>query len=337
MRKRYESQSALEYLLTYGWTALVIAIVLVTIFSVFGFRPSVPFACLGQPGFLCSNPMLSSSGALTINLSYNGYNYPITITGLSCNVTPSSKPPSVETTYITVNPNQHQRLEFQCPIQNTGISSTDSVYLWIYYNTPTASGLEQQFGKGVLAVQYSGLQWNVTEWKPSSTAVDLLPYANLVSNPASPTATTVVNSIVWSSFGYQGGTSWAYSTDYHNHDLYNGIEVSLFPIMPLSLDDAPCNSPYESHGYTATAFVNMSGTYTFTTWADDGTEIFYKPIGGSWISVFGGTAWLSQPPTEYTSPITVSKGKYELAVDYIDTCDPAGLSVVMISPSPQAS
>ena len=337
MKRRYELQSAMEYLLTYGWMILTLAIILVTLFNVSSFRPATSFVCLGQPGFLCSKPSLSGSGALTINLSYSSYNYPITITGLACNVTSSSKPPSVETTQLTVQPNQQAQLEFQCPITSSNIGSTDSVFLWIYYSTPFGSGLEQQFGKGVLAVQYSGIAWNVTTWTPSSSSVQLLPYPDLTSNPASPAGVTTQNSLVWTSFVYQNEIGWGYSTDYHNHDIYNGIEISLFPTVPLSLDNAPCSGPpYASHGYTATTVLNMSGTYTFGIVSDDGTEIFYKPVAGSsWTSLFGGTAWMGQPPTYYTSQVTFSKGQYEIAVDYIDTCDPAGLSVVTISPPPQ--
>jgi hypothetical protein len=332
----------MEYLLTYGWMVLALAVVLVTLFNFSTFRPAASFVCLGQPGFLCSKPSLSGSGALTINLSYSSYNYPITITGLSCNVTSSTKPPSVETTQLTLYPNQQTQLLFQCPITGSSIGSTDDVYLWIYYNTPFASGLEQPFGKGVLAVQYSGVAWNVTTWTPSSNSVQLLPYSDLTSNPASPAGVTDQNSIVWTSFAYQNEIGWGYSTDYHNHDIYNGIEITLFPISPLSLDDAPCSGPpYASHGYTATTFVNFSGTYTFGIVTDDGTQIFYKSVPGStWTAIFsddvnGIPTWNGQPPTYYTNQVSLPKGKYELAVDFIDMCDPAGLSVVTISPPPQ--
>jgi hypothetical protein len=658
MRRRFGDQSAMEYLLTYGWAILIIAVILVVLFQLHIFEPAAYFACLGQPGFLCSLPSLSSGGALTVNLSYNGYNYPITITALYCNVTssPSSKPPSVETTSIAVKPGQQVQLVFQCPITNTRIGSTSSVFLSIYYNTPTINNLQQNFAKGVLPVTYAGdITWDVSEWTPSSNAVgmflgygtsgvsvigprngylywenaspsiysvnsssspnltsisgsfsppsktyniwsyiwsngneqtqlnynskasasstlysptqlnqfafminpsagtteldaywvrdrsyppsgimpsqggfgsvsnsnvvesiinshgftgtnfqqevnfnpssysshetsglgnirfylntpstpnalyswcesgcnsssssavfwvnipsglgsgaansidmefsgsatydgyyageapqlspsyaqydngaevfplfydnfagtslnskwtqgegitatvnsglqlsggvaygasisgiippgntiiesdyemaqtpttspQLLSYADL--NPALgvPVSTTLLNSTVWTSFSYGNLAGWSYSTDYHNHDVYNGIETSLFPLHQLSEDDAPCSAPWASHGYTANATANMSGTYTFNIWTDDGTEIFYKTVSGStWNSVFGGAAWKGQPDTEYSNTVTLSKGQYSLVVEFTDICDPAGLSVVQISPPP---
>jgi hypothetical protein len=337
MEKRYAAQSATEYLLTYGWMILIGALIIITLFGIVSIKSNAPFACLGQPGFLCTHPSLGSSGALTMNISYTGSVYPITITGLSCNVTASNKPPSVETTNIQLYPAQQKQLEFQCPIISSSIGSINDVYLWIYYSTPYQTGLEQSVGKGGIVVQYQGVLWSVTEWTPSSTNIDLLPYSDLTANPASPSAVTNVNAITWTSFLYSNTLGWGYSTDYHNHDIYNGIQISLFPISPLSLDDAPCTGPpYASHGYTATAFVNMSGTSLFNIWSDDGTEIFYKPTGGStWTSIFGGAAWMGQAPTEYSSSVTLPKGQYEIAVDYIDICDPAGLSVVEISPPPQ--
>lgn len=358
MEKRYALQSAMEYLLTYGWAMLIIAIVLVIIFQLHIFEPNASFTCLGQPGFLCSMPSLSSGGALTVNLSYNGYSYPITIIGLVCNVTSqaSIKSNSIETTSITVNPGQQKQLVFQCPIGNTKIGSTDTVFLSIYYSTPTASNLQQNFAKGVLAVQYTGIVWNVTEWIASSSspnAITAVPFDNLVANPISPSATTPVNTLQWSSFDYGNINGWAYSTDYHNHDVYNGIETVLFPAHPLSDDTAGNNPPTNTlHGYTAITYLNMSGPYTFSIWTDDGTEIFYKPLpGGSWSYVFPsnsgtphhtcvnlvGNPWNEQAPCFFTNTINLQPGKYEVVVDYIDTSDPAGLSVMMISPQPTQS
>ncbi len=359
MKRRFGDQSAMEYLLTYGWAILIIAVILVVLFQLHIFEPAAYFSCLGQPGFLCSVPSLSSSGALTVNLSYNGYNYPITIIGLVCNVTssPSLKANSTETTKITLNPGQQVRLVFQCPLSNTKIGSTSTIFLTIYYDTPTVPNLQQNFAKGVLAVQYSGISWNVTEWTVpgahSPPYIQSLSYTTMQSNPASPTSwATKVKTFQWSSFVYSNLAGWAYSTDYHNHDVYNGIETILFPAYPLANDIAG-PSPNLSNGYTATAVVDMGGQYTFSVWTDDGTQIFYKqwPSGSTWNPILpynsqapdstcigspstAGSAWNDQPPCFFSNTITFPSNSYEIAVDYIDTVDPAGLSVVQISPPP---
>ena len=333
-----QSQSAMEYLMTYGWAILIIAVILGLLFALGIFsNESAPFVCLGAPNFLCSSPTLSSSGGMTVKFGLSGLsNYPITITGLMCNITIPGKVPSVETTRLTVTPNEELNVVFQCPFQqNSNLGKAYPVDLWIYYSTPYATNLTLEFARGIVKVNYLSLLWNVTEWAPSSNTVDLLPYSDLTSNPVSPSGITVVGSSEWSSFVYNGTEGWSYSTDYHNNDVYNGIETTLFPITPLSLDNAPCSAPFDSHGYIATTYANLNGVYTFGTWSDDGTEIFYRPSsGGAWSSVFGGSAWLGQPPTYYSQSINFPKGDYEIVVDYTDTCDPAGLSTVIINPAP---
>ena len=334
------AQSAMEYLITYGWAVLLVAIVLWAMYElgVFGF-PSPPMVCLANPLFYCANETMSSSGALTVTFGYTGGTGPITLTALVCNTTAPApvKGPSVETTKTVVYPGQQLQLVFQCPVSGEQpLGAAIGVGLWIFYNTSQASGLVQEYAKGIIKVDYRSLLWNVTTWTPSSSNVQLLPYSSVSSNPPSPSGITTENSIKWSSLLGNAGEGWAYGTDYHNHDIYFGIETTLFPISPLYLDNAPCSGPpFDSHGYTATTYANMSGTYNFTVVSDDATEIFYRPIGGgAWTSVYNGDAWKGQPPHTYTQYETVAKGNYEIVVDYMDICDPAGVSVLMISPAP---
>jgi hypothetical protein len=329
-------QSAMEYLITYGWAILITAVVLSMLFQLGVFQnPALPFVCIGAPGFLCQSEQMSSSGALSVNLSYTGA-FPITITGLGCNVTSPPKGPSVETQSFVIQPEQKINLVFQCPIVNTAIGSTSAVYLWFFYNTPTATGLLQEYAKGIVKVDYQSLLWNVQQWTPTDSNVQFLQYSSLTSNPTLPSGVTVTNTGVWSSLTYNEGEGWSYGTGYHIADVYNGIQTVGFPFSPLNLDNAPCTGPpYASHGYTATTNTMLSGTYTFVTWSDDGTEIFYRSLpSGSWTSVFSGSAWNQQAPTFYANKVTFSPGTYQLAVDFIDTCDPAGLSMVLINPPP---
>ncbi len=57
--QRKKAQSAMEYLMTYGWAILIIAVVLVALFSLGVFKPSVSNSCVGQPGFICQNAAYS--------------------------------------------------------------------------------------------------------------------------------------------------------------------------------------------------------------------------------------------------------------------------------------
>lgn len=59
-----KSQSAMEYLMTYGWMILVIAIITIAFFQtgILGSGNFMgPTACIAQPGFICSNLIFSAN------------------------------------------------------------------------------------------------------------------------------------------------------------------------------------------------------------------------------------------------------------------------------------
>ncbi len=67
-RKSRKAQSAMEYLMTYGWAILVIAVVLAALFELGVFNGgTLPNVCVGQSGFQCSLVAISSTGNLIIN------------------------------------------------------------------------------------------------------------------------------------------------------------------------------------------------------------------------------------------------------------------------------
>ena len=62
----------MEYLMTYGWAILIIAVVLVALFSLGVFSGGVGLsnACIAQSGFLCESPLLhGASFTLTVGQS----------------------------------------------------------------------------------------------------------------------------------------------------------------------------------------------------------------------------------------------------------------------------
>lgn len=75
-----KAQSAMEYLMTYGWAILIIAVVLAALFSlnVFSGGANLGASCVGQPGFSCSQAEISSAGMLTLllgqGIGYKTYN-----------------------------------------------------------------------------------------------------------------------------------------------------------------------------------------------------------------------------------------------------------------------
>jgi hypothetical protein len=60
----------MEYLMTYGWAILIIAVVLAVLFSlnVFNAGASLGTACIGQPGYSCSAASINQAGMLTFTL-----------------------------------------------------------------------------------------------------------------------------------------------------------------------------------------------------------------------------------------------------------------------------
>ena len=61
-----KAQSAMEYLMTYGWAILIIAVVLAALdfLGVFNGNTFVGSSCLATPGYLCSSPVFAISNSL---------------------------------------------------------------------------------------------------------------------------------------------------------------------------------------------------------------------------------------------------------------------------------
>ncbi|MCL5427882.1 MAG: hypothetical protein M1321_01745, partial [Candidatus Marsarchaeota archaeon] len=60
------AQSAMEYLMTYGWAILVIAVVLAALFALGVFNGStLPSACIAQSGFQCKITAFNGIGGLS--------------------------------------------------------------------------------------------------------------------------------------------------------------------------------------------------------------------------------------------------------------------------------
>jgi len=72
MGKKLKAQSAMEYLMTYGWAILIIAVVLGALFSlgVFSGSSIIGTSCIAGPGFYCQNPVLAG-GTLTFSFGQN--------------------------------------------------------------------------------------------------------------------------------------------------------------------------------------------------------------------------------------------------------------------------
>ena len=69
-----KSQSAMEYLTTYGWVIIIIAIILLALFELGIFNPGVPTVCTAVTGYFCSNPSYNTN-TIQFTFSQNSGHY----------------------------------------------------------------------------------------------------------------------------------------------------------------------------------------------------------------------------------------------------------------------
>ncbi len=137
LKKETEAQSAMEYLMTYGWMILILSIILVALFELglFGYGSTV---CLPSVGFLCNNMALIGGRLLTMNIgTYSSMH----IYGIACTI--GSAAP---TNFTGVNINAIQgKISFvgtTCPSGSGSVSGT----LWIEYSIPNYPDLIAKLG-----------------------------------------------------------------------------------------------------------------------------------------------------------------------------------------------
>jgi hypothetical protein len=132
----------MEYLMTYGWAILVIAVVLGALFQlgVFSSATFGPQGCIGQPDFSCTSATMNALGYLTVDV---GSAVNITVTGVSCtstNVAPSSFLTPATTPVMTQG--QTATVSFSCSLPTNGVIGTPfSGYLWLQYDYAGQTGL----------------------------------------------------------------------------------------------------------------------------------------------------------------------------------------------------
>lgn len=151
----FKLQSAMEYLMTYGWAILIIAVVMVALFSL-GILGGSPLGttCLPQSGFECTNPIYShSTGQFAATIGQNSG-----VTWQTANIifVPQGVPVQGITTSIftagnylavsgTVNNGQTisvSGLPVNVPLgQSTvAVGQTAAGTIWVQYTTPTTGG-----------------------------------------------------------------------------------------------------------------------------------------------------------------------------------------------------
>ncbi len=122
------SQSALEYMMTYGWAILIIVIVAVVLYSMGIFSPSsfLSFSGItGLSGFQPASAACASNGQMIVKLS-NSLGYQVSVS--SINVTTSSGVSVTQPESATLNPGQTQEfIVFGICPKTSGSSFSDTI------------------------------------------------------------------------------------------------------------------------------------------------------------------------------------------------------------------
>jgi len=145
MGKKFKAQSAMEYLMTYGWAILIIAVVLGALFSlgVFSGSSLLGTSCIATPGFLCQNPLLSTSGTLTATIGqengYTAYNAYFYISPQTASVNSAGFPtPAYQcTSPAGASLSSGQTVTISCPtgLSSPTIGTSFSGYIWLNYSS----------------------------------------------------------------------------------------------------------------------------------------------------------------------------------------------------------
>jgi hypothetical protein len=150
MGKKFKAQSAMEYLMTYGWAILIIAVVLGALFSlgVFSGTSLLGTTCIASSGYYCSGLVLHG-GTLSFTFGQStGVNW------VSANVfflpsgsaPPSSVPSNCVTSFSSIYSGQTVTVSLSgnCLPGNTPLpttlGSTIAGSIWASYYTSSSNG-----------------------------------------------------------------------------------------------------------------------------------------------------------------------------------------------------
>ena len=130
-----KAQSAMEYLMTYGWTILIIAVVIAVLFSlgVFNFNSGAVASgsCVAKSGFLCKTPVMASNGLLSATVGSQVTLLSSVQTGCATGTGVPASWSGVQAS--TINLGGSATLNFSCPLASNVLGASFTGTLWIEY------------------------------------------------------------------------------------------------------------------------------------------------------------------------------------------------------------
>ncbi len=335
------SQSAIEFLTTYGFLFLIIAIV----FSVLFFLAKAPSSaiqasCTAYAGPVCNIVQLYSNATsgysvLTIAIA-NSQPVPINITGFSVTIhsgalsgacTPSFLWPGQWATcsaegsgaYSSTSPTDgfYQIPALFCNSGISGVSQSNCTYEKVTYS---GAFVARSTGADEIVFSVAALQG------PGSQQG--LPFGAIINNPHLPANYTMVQNGDWVSNVTGKSMAYSFATSGVAGQQFLGHTSVAFPstLSDLSSSNVACSFPFNSMLSVAstTLYVSASATSSVTLSTDDEMQLFYKVAqpGNVWQNVsFGSNPWKGQGATQYgPSNVLLSPGLYNIEVWWSNVC-----------------
>ncbi|HUY70439.1 MAG TPA: hypothetical protein VMV00_02640 [Candidatus Baltobacteraceae bacterium] len=199
MARQSRAQSAMEYLMTYGWAILIIAVALAILYQlgIFGGGSNLlSTSCLASTGFLCTNIQMNTTGNVIISFAQST-GQDITITGIACTNTTASPSSMQSVTQTPIAPGQQTPLIFSCILGSNTIGTTFSGTLWVQYNTQTQDGNIGKVG-AITAVASTAKGVSATTTITTTTTTTS-------STSTSTTSTTTIFTATGGTVTYAGG------------------------------------------------------------------------------------------------------------------------------------
>ncbi|MGB9732884.1 MAG: hypothetical protein ACPLYE_03275, partial [Candidatus Micrarchaeales archaeon] len=190
--KDAKAQSAMEYLMTYGWAILIIAVVLGALFQlgVFNKNSYAPIGCIPQSGFLCSNPVLSTSGVLTVTV---GQAIAQQLSNVNVYFVPSGGTLSnaASASIGTLNVGQKATVQLQLPTGSPypGSYTLDTPLTGYIYLGFTAYGASQTVKIGTLTTKVQSTSTAALAPPPATVPTGIVAYVPITITNSQSTAT----------------------------------------------------------------------------------------------------------------------------------------------------
>ncbi len=335
-----KAQSAMEYLMTYGWAILIIAVILAALdfLGVFNGNTFIGTSCLATPGYLCSSPVFAISNSLQPDnlLSFTFkqdtgqtlYNVQFACAASANSLTGMPNARNVANSgfksFTGINAiasgSSVDVQGLQCydangnPLSNLPIGSAFGGSIWINYTTLGSS-----------TPQYAVVA-------KLTAKVELTSVVSLATNTIPPPLNTVTNTITVGSdpwgVAFSPNGAYAYVTNYYSgtvsvintatNTVTNTITVGS---SPVGVAIAPTGAyAYVTNYNSGTVSVINTATNTVTSTITVGSEpigVAIAPTGAyAYVTNYGSNtvSVINTATNTVTSTITVGGNLYEVAV-----------------------